>query len=393
MDAEAKLRGLAEQMYLEPAEEVHPRGHSTALPCGLTEREKTRYASGLGISHAQLPNGKLLPMLKTMQTSACERNCYYCPFRAGRDYRRFTFKADELASTFMQIHRAGLAKGLFLSSGVVGGGPRTQDRILATAEVLRRKYGFRGYLHLKLMPGAEYDQVLAAMRLADRVSANLEAPNTTRLLALAPRKQFIDELVQPLRMAEQIRQTLPAHLGWQGRWASTATQFVVGGVGETDLELLSTTAQMYGQMRVKRTYFSAFSPVVDTPMEDLPPENPLRQHRLYQASFLMRDYDFDLESLPFGSDGHLPLNRDPKLAWAEDALRDTPVELNRAERRQLLQVPGIGPKTADRILKARRLGALRYLSDLRKLGLPAPERAAPFILLDGQRPPQQLALW
>ena len=159
------------------------------------------------ISEAVMSGGQRIPLLKTFQTSSCERNCYYCPFRAGRDFHRATLKPDEMANSFIALNRAGIAKGIFLSSGIAGGSIRTQDQILATAEILRHKQNYSGYMHLKLMPGAERDQILHAMQLADRVSVNLEAPNTQRLAQLAPRKAFMDELIQPLRWVEEIRKT------------------------------------------------------------------------------------------------------------------------------------------------------------------------------------------
>jgi predicted DNA-binding helix-hairpin-helix protein len=268
---------------------------------------------------------------------------------------------------------------------VAGGSAQTQDRLLATAQYLRRKLGFRGYLHLKLMPGAERDQVLEAMRWADRVSLNLEAPNARRLPSLAPHKIFQEELWQPLKWVDELRQTQPAHQAWNGRWPSLTTQFVVGGAGESDLEILATTAHLTRQLSLKRAYFSAFNPISDTPLENLSPENPWREHRLYQASFLLRDYGFDLEDMPFKADGHLPVDLDPKVGWARDHLSEQPVEVNRADRHALLRVPGIGPKGVGAILQARRRGTLRGLRDLRALGVLA-NRAAPFILLDGKRP-------
>ena len=279
---------------------------------------------------------------------------------------------------------------MFLSSGIVQGGVTTQDKLIATAEILRQKYHNPAYLHLKLMPGAEKAQVEAAMRLADRVSVNLEAPNTKRLELLAPKKQFLEELLQPLRYAQEIRLNQPGYLGWKGRWPSTVTQFVVGAVGESDLELLKTTEYIYGRLGLRRAYFSAFHPVEDTPFEELPPTPALREHRLYQASFLMRDYQFSMEEMAFNPDGNLPLGMDPKQAWASQNLAGKPVELNRASREQLLRVPGIGPKGVEALLKARRQGRLSELSQLKKLGILA-ERAAPYVLLDGKRPAQQLS--
>lgn len=407
MDATEKLRLLATQMYLEPAEETGLRSATSpapgavsapaakvdVLPCGETaSRSATDKKNSLGIYQAVAPGGKPVALLKTLLTSACERDCFYCPFRAKRNYRRATFKPEEMARTFMEMHQGGLVQGLFLSSGVAGGGVRTQDRLIATAEILRHTYGYRGYLHLKLMPGAEPAQVERVMQLADRVSINLEAPNSQRLHALAPHKQFLDELLRPLQVVEAIRRTQPPDQTWNGRWPSSITQFVVGAAGESDVELLTTTAHLYKEMRLARAYFSAFSPVPDTPLENQPAENPLREYRLYQSSFLLRDYGFDLEELPFTQAGNLPLETDPKLAWARANLGETPIEVNHAGRRELLRIPGVGPKGADAILAARRRGTLRDLRDLRAIGLNT-ARVAPFVLLDGRRPAHQLSLW
>ncbi|MGE5223630.1 MAG: radical SAM protein, partial [Omnitrophica WOR_2 bacterium] len=259
MDAIELLKVLSSQMSLEPAEDA-----------GCTQIKAGQRPDDIFISRAVIPGGKQIKLLKTLQTSACERNCYYCPFRAGRDFKRATFKPDEMAKTFMALNRAGLAEGIFLSSGIAGGGIRTQDQLIATAEILRKKMGFQGYLHLKIMPGAEKAQVERTMQLADRVSINLEAPNTRRLLALAPRKEFMEELLEPLKWVEEIRRRQPGYQGWKGYWPSTTTQFVVGAAGESDLELLQTTEYLYRQLRLKRAYFSAFSPVQDTPLENLP---------------------------------------------------------------------------------------------------------------------------
>jgi len=281
---------------------------------------------------------------------------------------------------------------MFLSSGVAGGGIRTQDKLLDTAEILRHKLGFRGYIHLKIMPGAERAQVERAMQLADRVSVNLEAPNTERLARLAPHKQFIEELLQPLKWMDEIRRTQPAYRGWNGRWPSSVTQFVAGGAGESDLELLSATQYLYRRLGLKRTYYSRFNPIPDTPLENQAATPPIREHRLYQASFLLRDYGFEVEELPFEADGRLPVQSDPKLAWAQQNLSEQPIEVNRADRHMLLRIPGIGPKGADTILRARRQAKISDVTSLRKLGI-LTERAAPFLLLDGRRAAYQPVLF
>jgi predicted DNA-binding helix-hairpin-helix protein len=393
MNALDTLVALSGQMELEPAEES--RGES-ARPACFTPKASPEYNErekrAAFIHPAQLPNGKQIKLLKTLLSSACERDCYYCPFRAGRDFRRATFKPQEFAELFMKLNQANAAEGIFLSSGIAAGGANTQNKILDTAEILRNKLGYRGYMHLKIMPGAEKGQVERLMQLADRVSINLEAPNTERLSRLAPGKTFIEELFRPLRWVEEIRRTQPAYKGWNGRWPSTVTQFVAGGSDESDLELLTTTDWLMKNVRLRRAYFSAFRPITDTPMENKPAVDPMREHRLYQASFLLRDYGFDLEEMPFTSDGNLPLPTDPKLAWAEQNLREKPVEINKAQRHELLRIPGIGLKSVDEILRARRTQKFRDLTALRKLGIIV-ARAAPFLLLDGRRPETQMALF
>jgi len=378
MDALEKLKLLGPPTCFEPAEEVV--GAHRPPP-----RQDDGDLSDC-IHNAVMPGGKRIALLKTMLTSACERDCAYCAFRQGRDFRRATFTPDELAQLFMRLHGKSIAEGLFLSSGIAGGGPRVQDRLIATAELLRHRYGFRGYIHLKIMPGAEREQVLAAMRLADRVSINLEAPNTERLACLAPHKVFTEELLQRLRWIEELRQEMA------GRRPSSTTQFVVGAAGESDVELLTTTEYLHRRVGLARAYFSRFTPVSDTPLENHPPTPPAREHRLYQSSFLLRDYGFQVEELPFDTGGNLPLDSDPKLAWARSHLAHVPVEVNTADRRELLRVPGIGPKGVEQVLQARRRARLRDLDTLRKLGIIA-DRAAPFILLDGRRPSHQLSLW
>jgi predicted DNA-binding helix-hairpin-helix protein len=325
-------------------------------------------------------------------TSACERDCYYCPFRAGRDFRRATFKPEEFANLFYSLAKAKIAEGIFLSSGIAGGGIFSQDQLLATADILRNKLGFRGYLHLKIIPGAEKAQVEQAMRLANRVSINLEAPNTERLAKLAPHKVFIDELINPLRWVDEIRSSYPPDKSWNGHWPSMVTQFVAGGSDESDVELLSTTDWLMKTLHLTRAYFSAFRPINDTPLEDKLATNPLREHRLYQASYLLRDYGFGMEELPFDRNGHLPLPSDPKFILAKNNLLNQPIEINAASRNQLLRIPGIGPTGADSILRARRMKKLNDLSMLQKLGIASPNKAAPFVLLDGKRPPYQMPL-
>ncbi len=387
MDTLQKLALSAQQMELEAGEETTGCGAgcspAPAAPCAAVGN-----GHDLPLHLAVLPGGRRIALFKGMLTTACERDCLYCPFRAGRSFRRVTFGPQEFAATFIALYRAHRVQGLFLSTGVFSGGANTQNKLLDVAEILRNRLGYRGYLHLKLMPGVERGQVLRAMLLADRVSINLEAPSAARLRRLAPSKRFDEELLRPLEWAHEFRRHLSPQRAWRGRWPSSTTQFVVGAAGEKDLEILSTASLLMRHFGLARVYFKAFTPVPDTPLEDHPAEHPLRQQRLYQASFLLRDYGFDLEELPFDSRGQLPLHADPKLAYARAALAGKPVEVNRADRELLLRVPGVGPRGAQAILRARRQRTLRDLRQLRKLGILA-ERAAPYITLDGRRPARQ----
>lgn len=357
----------------------------------LMERRRAPYQShslAECITNVSTPTGSK-PILKAMLTTACERNCFYCPFRAGRSKtKRMTFSPDEMAGAFDTLQRADRVQGIFLSSGIIKGSVTTQDKIIDTIEIIRQRYHYPGYIHLKIMPGVQYEQLHRAMQLADRVSVNLEGPTQERLNALAPKKDFTNELLNMLRLAEAIRRANPHE-----KLASTVTQFVVGAVGDTDRELLSTSERLYRHAGLTRAYYSGFSPVEQTPFENLTPTDPLREFRLYQASFLLRDYGWSISDLDFLLDGNLPTHIDPKRAWAERHLREAPIEIMTAGRAQLMHIPGIGPLGADKILHARRQGRITDLTDLRKLHIRAPEQAAPYILLDGHRPSEQMRLF
>ncbi|MGQ9490846.1 MAG: radical SAM protein [Anaerolineae bacterium] len=437
MDTREKLAWLAEaaryddRCVLEP--DVVTAGRGLFAPEGAAPPDPRALSC---VSHVQTPDGRRRAVLKILQTSACQYNCNYCAFRAGRDIRRVHLTPDELARSFDLMYRAGLVEGLFLSSGVVGTS-RTMDEMLATVELVRRKYGFRGYIHLKLLPGAEAAHVERAVALADRVSANLEAPTPQALAALAPLKTM-RALLGPLRTAAEIlrcdlapspgcdlitspdcdlitspgcdlfpspgcdlspypsptrRGELGSPLFFQGKGVGRgrlglSTQFVVGPAGESDRDLLMLAQKLYRVLGLARVYYSAFSPVAGTPLAEAPPTDPVRELRLYQADRLVRHYGFDAEELPFGPDGLLPSGLDPKATWASLHPERFPVEVNRAPIGELLRVPGIGPRSARAIVAARRRGTLRDLGDLRKLGARA-DRAAPYITLAGRRPPYQ----
>ncbi|MBN1658621.1 MAG: radical SAM protein [Anaerolineae bacterium] len=354
--------------------------------CGAATRQRDDI--GRWIYPAALPDGKRVRVLKILMTNVCEKNCYYCATRAGRDAPRTSFTPDELAAAFDRLLRADLVDGLFLSSGVCAGPGNTMDRMLACVELVRRRYRFDGYVHLKLLPGASDAHVERAVQLAQRVSVNLEAPDADHLAVIAPHKDFFDELMAPMWRAKRFIDASGGRLAPAGQ----TTQFVVGAAGESDHEILSTTARLYREVDLKRAYFSAFQPVPGTPLDGLTPTPAWREHRLYQADWLLRFYGFGFDELIFDPTGNLPRAADPKLTYARAHPEQFPVEVNRASRHELLRVPGLGPRSVNRILDWRRGGRLRDLGDLKKAGAVA-ERAAPYLLLDGRRPPHQLPLW
>ncbi len=359
--------------------------HDLSCACGPAEPRR-RGGDGLWIYPAALPSGRTAPMLKVLQASGCERGCLYCVERLGGRGPPVTLAPEELARAFLDLHRAGRVFGLFLSSAIRGGPVATMDRMLATAGILRERHRFRGYLHLKIIPGARPDQVDRAMALATRLSVNAEAPSAEHLRRIAPGKAFDAQILGPMR---QIAAAEAA-----GRFARSGqtTQLVVGAAGESDREIAGAAARLYGDLGLARVYYSAFQPVAGTALADRPPVPFAREHRLYQVDFLLRRYGFAVDELPFDRDGLLPLDADPKAAWARLHPERFPVEINTAPEAELLRVPGIGPASAARILDARRAGRLRDVAALAALGV-SHRVAAPHLLLDGRPAARQLDLF
>lgn len=353
-------------------------------------KSPNRPGDPVGITRVRLPGGGSTQIMRVMQTNACSLSCGYCPTFCGGKVRRTALAPEEVATTFMEAHRAGLTQGLFLTSGVPGKPARAMDRMLAAVEVLRRKEGYRGYVHVKLLPGAEPAQVEEAARLANRVSINLEGPGDVYVRRLARDKDFSGDLLPKLEMAGRLLRDGP-------RRGSTTTQFVVGPAGEKDREILSLVARLERQRLLHHAHFSAFQPVVGTPMEGEQSTPATREFRLYQAEHLLRQYGFDFEELPFEGDGNLPLDYDPKTAWALRHVEQFPLEVGRAPYELLLRVPGVGPKAALTLVRERRRSVFRGAEDLRRIGVDT-VRAGYFLALRGRRlaprlPAHQLRLF
>ena len=375
MDTESKIKILGKSARYDVCgscwTDPVPRPERPARPAARPEDFIYRAASS-GRSCVRL--------FKVLQTNVCQNNCLYCANRRDIDRPRTAFSPEELAGLFMQLVRRRKVDGLFLSSGICGSAQASQTRMIETVDILRNRYGYRGYVHLKVLPGASRAQMEEVLKLADRTSVNLEAPNRARLARLAPEKDLTGDLVRLLVELDQLSRG-SGHIP-----AGITTQLVVGAAGESDREILESCWWLYRHAALRRAYYSGFSPVTDTPLENLPATPVVREHRLYQADWLLRFYGFDLAEIPFETEGSLPEKLDPKHAWAVKHIDRFPLEVNEATRAVLLRVPGIGPVSADRILRARRLGRIGRLSELAKLGV-AVKRARDFVLLAGRFDP------
>ena len=366
-----------------------PRPHRP-VPVGL------RPLASVGIAAVRVPGGATTNLMRVMQTNACSLSCGYCPTFCGGKVERATISPEETARTFMDVHRKGLAQGLFLTSGVPGRAHRAADRMLATLDLLRRREGFTGYVHIKLLPGAEPAQVDEAARLATRISVNLEAPADTYVRRLAREKDLDGDLLPKLERAARqlaVRRREPGALPTAG----TTTQFVVGAAGERDREILDVVARLERQRLLHHAHFSAFQPVAVTPLESLPATPAARELRLYQAEHLLRQYGFAFAELAFEADGNLALEVDPKTAWARAHPERFPLEVTRASYEALVRVPGVGPTTARRLVDGRARTVLRGPEDLRRAGVDT-VRAGFYLALRGRRlastpPPVQLRLF
>lgn len=352
-------------------------------------------SSPIGVTRVRLPGGGSTSLMRVMQTNACSLSCGYCPTFCGGAVRRTALAPEEIARTFTEAHRKGLAAGLFLTSGVPGRPHRAMDRMLATVDILRRREGFRGYIHLKLLPGAESAQVEVAAGLASRLSINLEAPGDGYVRALAREEDFGGDLLPKIEQAGRLAGE-SARAGGALR-SGTTTQFVVGAAGERDREILAVIDRLERQRLLHHAHFSAFQPVAGTPMEGLKPTPAARELRLYQAEHLLRRYGFRYEELVFDGDGNLSLDRDPKTEWALRQSDVFPLEVTAAPYELLLRVPGLGPAAARTLVSERRRAVIRGAGDLRRLGIDA-SRAAYFLAWRGRRlaarpEPQQLRLF
>ncbi|WP_191555406.1 putative DNA modification/repair radical SAM protein [Brevundimonas aurantiaca] len=327
---------------------------------------------GMGICHAYTPDGRCVSLLKILLTNFCIYDCAYCINRASSNVERARFSVDEVVDLTLNFYRRNYIEGLFLSSGVIRNSDYTMEQLVLAAKTLREVHDFRGYIHLKLIPEADPKLVEMAGLYADRLSANIELPRDEALARLAPQKDVavIKKAMGQVRLGVEAAKPGKRDKIKPPRFApgGQSTQLIVGADGAPDTEILDRSASLYGGYGLRRVYYSAFSPIPDA-SSVLPLSKPplMREHRLYQADWLMRFYGFSAPEIGEGATGGmLDLAVDPKLAWALNRREQFPVDVNRAPREMLLRVPGLGVKAVDRIVSVRRYRTLR-LEDVGRL--------------------------
>ncbi len=345
---------------------------------------------GMGICHAYAPDGRCISLLKILLTNSCIFDCHYCINRKSSNVRRARFSVEEVVQLTLSFYKRNYIEGLFLSSGIIRSSNYTMEQLVAVARQLREVHDFRGYIHLKTIPDADPELVRQAGLHADRVSINVELPTEQGLAALAPEKDGARIEGAMLGMKGAIEDGKDARKKYKSAPmfapAGQSTQMIVGADAADDSAIVTRASQLYDRFRLRRVYYSAFSPIPDASAV-LPLKRPplMREHRLYQSDWLIRFYGFQpKEVVATTVDGMLPLDIDPKLAWALKFRESFPVDVNRATKEQLLRVPGLGTKAVGRILRSRRWRSIT-LDDVARLTVSV-AKVRPFIVASDWRP-------
>ena len=340
---------------------------------------------GMGICHAYAPDGRCISLLKILLTNSCVYDCLYCINRRSSNVQRARFTPEEVVKLTLGFYRRNCIEGLFLSSGIIRSPDYTMEQVVRVAKLLREEHGFRGYIHLKTIPDASPELLAEAGRYADRLSINVELPTEQALGQLAPEKDLPGIRRSMARMRSRIDEARAEKGAPRFAPAGQSTQMIVGADASSDRAILDLSTNLYGSYGLRRVYYSAFSPIPDA-SSVLPPQRaPLvREHGLYQADWLMRFYGFEARELTTDAAGNLDLTMDPKLAWALQHREAFPVDVNAGTREQLLRVPGMGVKSVDRLIQARRHRRLR-MEDLARLKMPM-SKVAPFVVAADHQP-------
>ena len=357
---------------------------------------------GMGICHSYTPDGRCVSLLKILLTNFCVYDCAYCVNRVSSNVRRARFTTDEVVRLTMDFYKRNYIEGLFLSSGIIRSGDYTMEQLVEVARSLREDHQFRGYIHLKTIPEAAPELLALAGRYADRLSINVELPTEEGLQALAPQKDAagilgaMGELRWRIDEAKEARKPAADGVSRSTRAksptfapAGQSTQMIVGADAADDRDVLDASVKLYGNFHLRRVYYSAFSPIPDASRAlPLKPPPLKREHRLYQADWLLRFYEFDVDEIaprePGGAATLLDLDIDPKLGWALRNPARFPVDLNTAPKESLLRVPGLGTRNVGKILSSRRFKRLR-LDDLSRLRAPL-RKMLPFVQVADHHP-------
>ncbi|WP_193212899.1 putative DNA modification/repair radical SAM protein [Luteolibacter marinus] len=347
---------------------------------------------GAGICHSYAPDGRCISLLKLLLTNSCIYDCHYCINRRSSNVRRAVFTPAEVVKLTLDFYKRNYIEGLFLSSGIIRNADHTMEQVIAVARTLREEHDFRGYIHLKTIPEASPELIETAARYADRISINLELPTQESLDRLAPEKNMARTKVAMGRIRHRLEEASERKRDGDKKLrhaTGQSTQVIVGADASTDADFLDRSDELYRSYKMRRVYYSAFSPIPE-PSAVLPLQAPplLREHRLYQADWLMRYYGFQTREILTPEAPNLDLELDPKLAWALRNRQNFPVDLQTAPREVLLRVPGLGVRNVDRILRIRRLTRLR-LGDLVRLRVPL-KKVQPFIVTADHHPSRYL---
>jgi len=342
---------------------------SSASNRKTTTSDRIGNAASCGICHSFTEDGRCISLYKTLYSNICSHDCKYCQNASGCNKKPATFTPEELAKTFMSLYVRNYVEGLFLSSGITKDSDTTTENMISAIKLIRTKYKFQGYIHFKVLPGTSYELIKQASEFSDRMSVNLEAPNKSRMSEISSVKDFKIDILR--RQAWLKKMNTPA---------GQTTQLVVGGSDETDLEILKMIDWEYKNINLKRGYYSAFTPVEDTPFQNKSKQPLQREHRLYNVDFMLRKYNIKLNEFKDILKGDMLPNIDPKISLARNYF-DGPIDINSADWNDLIRIPGIGPTNAYRILELQKSTKITK-KHLHNMGVVL-KRATPFLKIDG----------